>query len=176
MKHNFLLLSVALSGLLVLSGCSDFRQAIGSEKSVPDEFEVVVRPPLSLPPNFSARPNADNVQNEVVVTAQSISARGQASELLEARQTAITGYDDIFAFDKVPDNIRALVDEETAGIRFERRLPIQVVFGGLPNVGPVLDQMAEDTRLRRNRLAGKIPTDGATPAIDEVLGESVLVE
>ena len=32
-----------------LSGCSDFRQAIGTEKCAPDEFEVVVRPPLSLP-------------------------------------------------------------------------------------------------------------------------------
>ena len=33
-----------------LGGCSDFRKAIGEEKSSPDEFEVVVRPPLSLPP------------------------------------------------------------------------------------------------------------------------------
>ena len=40
-----------LSGvLLICSACSDFRRAIGTEKSSPDEFEVVVRPPLSLPP------------------------------------------------------------------------------------------------------------------------------
>ena len=29
---------------LALGGCSDFRKAIGEEKSSPDEFEVVVRP------------------------------------------------------------------------------------------------------------------------------------
>ena len=39
---------------LALGGCSDFRKAIGEEKSSPDEFEVVVRPPLSLPPSFTA--------------------------------------------------------------------------------------------------------------------------
>ena len=36
-----------------LSACSDFRRSIGSEKSKPDEFQVVVRPPLSLAPGFS---------------------------------------------------------------------------------------------------------------------------
>ena len=38
---------------VALGGCSDFRKAIGEEKSSPDEFEVVVRPPLSLPPPSS---------------------------------------------------------------------------------------------------------------------------
>ena len=33
-----------------LSACSDFRRAIGKSKSAPDEFQVVVRAPLSLPP------------------------------------------------------------------------------------------------------------------------------
>ena len=43
---------------LALIGCSDFRKAIGEEKSSPDEFEVVVRPPLSLPPSLRRlRPN-----------------------------------------------------------------------------------------------------------------------
>ena len=44
------------SVLFVFSACSDFKRAIGSEKSSPDEFAVVVRPPLSLPPKFRSRP------------------------------------------------------------------------------------------------------------------------
>jgi hypothetical protein len=36
--------------------------------------------------------------------------------------------------------------------------------------------MAEDARIRRNRLQEKALNDGATPAIDEVLGEPVSVE
>ena len=65
-----------------LTGCSDFRQAIGTEKSSPDEFEVVVRPPLSLPPGFGARPSAgDNGQ----VAAVSPAVPVQESELLVSR-------------------------------------------------------------------------------------------
>ena len=166
--------------LVALGGCSDFRQAIGSEKSVPDEFEVVVRPPLSLPPGFTERPSDEGGASETIVSLQdasnSISAKGQTSILLESAEGRIEGYDDLFAFDAVPDNIRALVDEETAGIRFERRLPIQIVFGGLPNVGPILDQMDEDVRLRTNRLQGKLPTDGATKGIDGVDGAVILLD
>ncbi len=52
------LVMAALSALLLtgIAGCSDFRKAIGKEKSTPDEFQVVVRPPLSLPPGFADRP------------------------------------------------------------------------------------------------------------------------
>ena len=169
---------MASAGIAVvaLSGCSDFRQAIGSEKSVPDEFEVVVRPPLSLPPGFNERPNGQTSEQETIVRTATISAAGQTSLLLGSQIASAEGYDDIFAFDSVPDNIRELVDEETAGIRFERRLPFQIVFGGLPNVGPVLDQMQEDSRLRTNRLQGKAPTQGATTAIDEVDGTVILLD
>ena len=174
-KQSLMSLSCALCGLLALSACSDFRQAIGKEKSVPDEFEVVIRPPLSLPPNFTSRPKIGEDETKIAST-QTISATSQASSLFESGNVAVEGYDEIFDFSSVPSNIRELVDEETAGIRFERRLPIQVVFGGLANVGPVLDQMAEDQRLRKNRLEGKSPLDGGTPAIDNVLGEKVIVE
>ena len=161
--------------LVALSGCSDFRQAIGSEKSVPDEFEVVVRPPLSLPPGFSLRP--DDAQQPTQTAASTIiSARGQTSVLLGTRDGTAIGYDDLFAFDAIPANIRDLVDEETAGIRFERRLPFQIVFGGLPDVGPILNQMEEDVRLRRNRLQGKAATDGASLATDGVDGTVILVQ
>ena len=162
--------------LVALSGCSDFKQAIGSEKSVPDEFEVVVRPPLSLPPGFSSRPDANQSQQTQTAASTIISAKGQTSALLGTRDGTAVGYDDLFAFDAIPANIRDLVDEETAGIRFERRLPFQIVFGGLPDVGPILNQMEEDVRLRRNRLQGRAATDGASTATDGVDGTVILVQ
>jgi Protein of unknown function (DUF3035) len=39
-----------------LGGCTDFRRAIGWEKSIPDEFAVVSRAPLAIPPDYSLRP------------------------------------------------------------------------------------------------------------------------
>ena len=163
-----------LCGVLAsLSACSDFRRAIGSEKSSPDEFEVVVRPPLSLPPQFGARPSGENTDSAAVAAS---SAQERSTLLFNGRNATATGYDDVFAFDKIEDDVRAKVDEETAGIQFERRLPLQVVFGGVPNVGPVVDKMAEDARIRRNQIQQRAINEGATPAIDQVLSEPVLVQ
>lgn len=53
------LLLAGLSGLLLsssLSACSGFKQALGIEPTSPDEFQVVARAPLSLPPDYSLRP------------------------------------------------------------------------------------------------------------------------
>lgn len=164
---SFLWLSIGLSG------CSDFRQAIGTEKSAPDEFEVVIRPPLSLPPDFTARPQADDT-NEIAALAPVASIN--KTDLLRSRRGKASSFEDIFAFDKIEDDIRNKIDEETAGVIYERRLPLQIIFGGLPNVGPVVDKMAEDARIRRNRIQQKALNEGATPAIDEVRNEPILVE
>jgi len=164
----------AVTLLSMLSACSDFRKAIGTEKSSPDEFQVVVRPSLVLPPNFSSRPTAATGAQTAATVASD--AQAQASVLLGARETGASDYSDIFVFDKIVEDVRSKVDEETAGIKFERRLPIQVLFGGLPDVGPVIDKMAEDRRIRRNRLENRSLSYGATPAIDKVFQDSVLVE
>ncbi|MEC8641359.1 MAG: DUF3035 domain-containing protein [Pseudomonadota bacterium] len=162
-----------LAGIgLVASGCTGFRKAIGEEKSSPDEFEVVVRPPLSLPPNFFASSSqlTENTPTASASAAPSdspIDARSVAAAALGATEgRAADNYAQIFDFSAVPDNIRQIVDEETYGIRFERRIPLQILFGGLPDIGPVLDKFAEDQRLRNTLREGRSATEGGTPATD----------
>lgn len=48
--------AVCLVGAMVLSGCSDFKQAIGLDPTMPDEFEVESQAPLTIPPDFALRP------------------------------------------------------------------------------------------------------------------------
>ena len=47
-----------LAVLIVLgtAGCGDTRKALGFEKNPPDEFQVISRAPLSMPPDFALRP------------------------------------------------------------------------------------------------------------------------
>ena len=161
------------SVLFICSACSDFKRTIGSEKSSPDEFEVVVRPPLSLPPQFSSRPSGKDTDTAAFAASNAL---GKSKLILNQGVANAISFGDLFAFDKIEDDIRVKVDEETAGIRFERRLPLQIIFGDLPNVGPVVDKMAEDARIRRNQLQERAINEGATPAIDEVLSEPVLVK
>ncbi|HZU91204.1 MAG TPA: DUF3035 domain-containing protein [Stellaceae bacterium] len=48
--------AACLVGALALSGCTNFKRAIGLEPTMPDEFEVEARAPLTIPPDFDLRP------------------------------------------------------------------------------------------------------------------------
>src|SRR6516225_4880817 len=52
---------IAVSALIAaagLAGCQSTRQALGMTKVTPDEFRVVTKAPLVLPPDYSLRPPA----------------------------------------------------------------------------------------------------------------------
>jgi len=50
--------SLAVFAVMGLSACSSTRTALGLEKVTPDEFRVVTKAPLVVPPDFSLRPPA----------------------------------------------------------------------------------------------------------------------
>ncbi|MGE3303001.1 MAG: DUF3035 domain-containing protein [Hyphomonadaceae bacterium] len=51
-----LMLSAALVAAAAVSGCGGVRRAIGVEKVAPDEFRIITKAPLVLPPDYSLRP------------------------------------------------------------------------------------------------------------------------
>ena len=173
MSKDLITAGITMALLIGMAGCSDFRRAVGTEKSSPDEFSVVVRPPLSLPPGFTDRPE-DILAKEKKTTA--VDAETDAEAMLSANNSASVDFEQLFDFSDVPDDIRARVDEETYGIQLEKRLPLQELFGGMPDIGPVLDKMAEDTRLRKARQDGRLPTDEATFATDPTSNKPVAVQ
>lgn len=70
MKHaNFLL----LCPVVLLTACSNVKEKLGMERTSPDEFAVVERAPLTLPPNFGALPQPGTAPTQQVATD---SARG----------------------------------------------------------------------------------------------------
>ena len=74
--------SVFTMGLtILLAGCSSARDIVGLSKQSPDEFEVVTRAPLSLPPDYGLRvpiPNSSRTQEKSVGESADdlISAKG----------------------------------------------------------------------------------------------------
>ena len=164
---------ITMALLVGLAGCSDFRRAVGSGKSSPDEFKVVVRPPLSLPPGFTDRPEDILAKHK---KSTGIDAETSAEAMLAVANGTSGDFEQLFDFSNVPDDIRAKVDAETYGIQLENRLPLQQLFGGLPDIGPVLDKMAEDARLRKAQQDGRLPTDEATLAADPTSDEPVAVQ
>ena len=164
MTKHLIITVMAILLMLGLSACSDFNRSMGKGKSAPDEFQVVVRPPLSLPPGFADKPEDILKQGN----SGNLNAQSRTEKLLRVKNADGTRLPDIFDLTLSSDEIRTEIDEETYGIQLENRIPIQTLFGGLPDVGPFLDKMAEDARLRKALLAGQAPTAGGTRAIDPI--------
>ena len=47
---------LCLAGSALIAGCTDFKKTIGLEPTLPDEFAVESRAPLTIPPEFELRP------------------------------------------------------------------------------------------------------------------------
>jgi hypothetical protein len=55
-RAPILLAALAVSLPLATGGCSNVRETLGLTKQSPDEFKVVSRAPLSMPPDYNLRP------------------------------------------------------------------------------------------------------------------------
>jgi Protein of unknown function (DUF3035) len=56
MRHSPVLISALVLAALSVGGCDSMKRALGLEKVVPDEFAVVSRAPLAIPPDYALRP------------------------------------------------------------------------------------------------------------------------
>src|SRR3546814_5028479 len=63
-------LSAILVGAFVLAGCSSADRIFGLDRNQPDEFAVVSRAPLSMPPEFNLRPPQPGAPRPQEGTAQ----------------------------------------------------------------------------------------------------------
>ena len=168
-------LAVLSFGLgLALSGCTDVRRSLGYEKAPPDEFQVVDRPPLTLPPDFSLRPPQPGAARP-----QETSARDQARRVLAGRTlatpvtTAGRTQGDIvlvkrFGAEAIQPDIRVLIDKESLALaEVEKGFTDRLVFWRKPELpGVAVDPVKETQRLRENQALGKSVSEGETPQIE----------
>ena len=169
MFKRFLTLSLGLGFLFVLAGCSSGGNILtGGSKKSPDEFQVAVSPPLTLPPNFTLRPSDEETVQNTLVTSE---------ELLGSSSSANASvFDTLFGTGEAVSGIREIVDEETLGIQIERRIPLDILFGRTSNVGPTLDSEGETLRIRKSQLAGVAVTETPTLAVDAIDDTPLLLE
>lgn len=159
--------------MLALSGCSDVKRAVGWEKAPPDEFQVVERAPLAMPPDFSLRPPSPGATRP-----QEGSVRDQArAQLLGTRSvtpvsTQGRSQGDVSLLKKagaenIQADIRSLVNKETQSLaEADKSFTDKVVFWRKPApYGEAVDATKEAQRLRENQALGKSVSDGDTPHI-----------
>jgi len=184
--------TVALALGVGLTACSNAKRSLGIENTPPDEFAVVTRAPLSLPPDYNLRPPQPGVPRpqegtprdqarRVVTGVGTASGRAVLTTPLINEDGAGGGLGtgpggaageavllQQAGADSAIPNIREVVDEETSVLASESRSFTEVLqFWREPDeYGAELDPVEESRRLRENMALGRPPTTGATPTIE----------
>lgn len=164
-----------VAAVALLSGCEDTRRALGIDKSVPDEFAVVSRAPLVMPPDFNLRPPAPGADRPQEGTAadQARSALLGRDRMAQYRARGFSAGEvkllELAGTSTVPSDIRRNIDRETSAFAAEEKgFTDKLVFWRASgDDGTPIDPVAEKKRLEENAALGKKPTDGATPTISK---------
>lgn len=170
---------IAATALLALGACDGVKKQLGMAKQKPDEFRVVSRAPLSLPPDFALRPpepGATRPQEGTTVQQARTAvfrADGQGSALDEVApgDTRSRGERALLlsaGADRADPTIRQTVDNETSGINesSESFIDTLVFWREAEKPGVIVDAEAESARLRENAALGRAATVGTTPTIE----------
>ena len=113
MSVNRVIATAALVAAAGLAGCQSTRTALGMTKVTPDEFRVVTKAPLVLPPDYSLRPPApgeprpqelqpESAARTALLGQREGEVRSDGEKLLVAKAGA----------DKADPLIRYVVDDE----------------------------------------------------------------
>ena len=166
----FILFTALALAAISVTGCSGAKRALGIEKVAPDEFTVVTKAPLVVPPDYSLRPPQPGRGSPVYVEPG-----GRAQQALFGRNgtevagSGFTGGEatllQITGGAKADPNIRQIIDMETASlIEKSESLTDQIIFWqDQPQPGQTIDAVGESQRLRENAAAGKPANEGDVP-------------
>ena len=172
----------ALSGaLLVLAACGgDTGRILGLEKTKPDEFAVVSRAPLTLPPDYGLRPPDPSGRRSQDLTPQldaqravfgDAAVRRRADSERSLRASGASRGDlalmtQTGAIDADP-GIRQVIDEESARLAAEDASFVDdlVFWKDAPESGDILDATEESRRIQDNNALGRPINEGQSPII-----------
>lgn len=185
-----------LSALLALAACGgqNARDMLGLGKRTPDEFRVVSRPPLSVPPDFTLRPpqkqsgtgnsQADSQARALVTGTEAPKKQDYDAERFMGPAETAVGVVNRYDLESSADNRflanlgveeadpairdKLFADREAAAAAQEKASDDYLFEWLAPksNDDVVVDAKAEKTRIETNKAAEKPVTEGETPVIE----------
>jgi len=172
--------ALAVSGVLLLAGCSGVQEQFSLTSTPPDEFKVTTRAPLAIPPDFNLRPPAPGEprpqegtatqQAKQVIFRASDSAEFTLEEAMRADGRTLGERALLIEAqaDQAQSGIRQVVERESKTLREEDGYLYDVLVFWRDEVPPgrIIDAEAEAKRLQENAALGKPVTAGETPTIE----------
>ena len=166
MSVNRVIVAVAALAAVGLAGCQSTQRALGMSKVTPDEFRVVTKAPLVVPPDYALRPPApgeprpqelqpESAARNALLGQREAELRSDGEKLLVAKAGA----------EKADPLIRYVVDDEFGDVAHkEKSFADRVMFwrkddkpaaAGLDNAQAPVDPEAEAARVAK--LTGSKP-------------------
>lgn len=184
---RFLLPCLLLPLLLTACESGGVRETLGLNRDAPDEFAVVSRPPLSIPPEFSLRPPvpgqaprglaADDAARSILSGKP---ATGDVPLALPSVETAVIPVERHDALSGGANTLLKRAGADGTHETIREKLAVDAVtpvdtsnaktlldkLAGDEKAEPVVDAKKEAERLRANKDAGKPLTEGDVPEVD----------
>jgi len=170
MKNKVLILTMCA----LLSACNtDIKEALGLNHKGPDEFQVVSRPPLTIPPEFNLRPPLNETDN-----VSRVPASDQAHNQVLGTKPVSNNLDSVSSGD-LPNGADAQLLKNAGATSADPTIRQKILDdrnNGLPNQNsPYLlggdkadtqvDSAKEAERLKENKAENKPATQGDTPVV-----------
>ena len=161
--------------VVLLNGCgadNSFTRTFGLVRDTPDEFTVVTRAPLSMPPDYTLRPPQPGAERPQDQSDRSLAESALVPEAaLGGSRAGITAGQVALVRDAgggAPADIRQRVDQEARLASSDDSFIDRLLYWRKPETQKVVvDPQLESKRLQQNSALGQSPVNGVTPIIVE---------
>ena len=176
---KIILVSLISCAALSLGACESTKKQFDFSKKAPDEFAVVKRAPLEMPPDYALpapRPGAPRPQEQSASDLARNAVLGEEAQKQIATENGVSQGEAVLLQKSGAVNaspaIRAQVDEETAEIIKDETPGIDTLkkmVGQTPAepATELVDPAAEVNRIKQNKAQGKPISTGKTPKIED---------
>jgi Protein of unknown function (DUF3035) len=177
MKLRNLTVAVAMIGAVGLSGCASVRQELGAGRVKPDEFAIVPKAPLAMPPDFSnlrepepGAPRPQQLSPSGEAKAALAQSRGVPKPAMSGQQpsTGERALADAAGAENADPKVRKAMMDELREQRAGRSMTERILFWqGSENEDMVIDAVAEARRIERVQKTGESLTGKGVPVIEK---------
>ena len=180
-SNAFFVTATLVVGALALSACSNASRTLGLDPAPPDEFTVVSKAPLTIPPDFNLRPpkpGAARPQEQTPTTRAQAALVGDAQPAASAPTTpGETALLQVARAQDANPNIRQVLNTETTQLAerdggFVDRLLDRV--RSAQDEGQVVNAVEEERRLRQQGAASNTSANDQQAPIIRRKSRSIL--
>lgn len=161
-----------------MAACSGVREELGLNRTKPDEFAVVPKAPLAMPPDFSnlrepepGAPRPQQVSPSGEAKAALSQTRGPVTTAMSGQQpsTGERALAEAAGASQADPKVRKAMMDDLREQRAGRSLTERILFwqGSEQKDDMVVDAVAESRRIRSVKRSGEVLTGQGVPVIEK---------